>query len=40
MMKKILKKELLVLGIALIALICAAFSLNSSLNQLANKEQE
>ena len=40
MMKKILNKELLVLGIALIALICAALSLNSSLNQLANKEQD
>ena len=39
-MKKVFSKELIVLWIALAALICAAMSLNTSLNQLANKEQE
>ena len=39
-MKKVFGKELIVLWIALAALICAAMSLNTSLNQLANKEQE
>ena len=39
-MKKVFGKELFVLWLALAALICAGLSLNSSLNLLANKEQE
>ncbi len=39
-MKKLFRKELLVLWLALAALICAALSLNASLNRLAAKEQE
>lgn len=38
-MKKVFGKELIVLWISLAALICAALSLNDSLNQLAEKEQ-
>lgn len=37
-MKKIFSKDLIVLWISLAALICAAISLNSSLNQLSEKE--
>ncbi len=37
-MKKIFRKDVLVLIIALVALIIAAVSLNSSLDQLVNKE--
>ena len=37
-MKKTVTRELIVLMIPLIALICAAINLNSSLNQLAEKE--
>jgi len=37
-MKKIFSKELIVLWISLAALIIAAISLNSSLNQLVSKE--
>ena len=40
MKKKTKKMDLIVLWIALAALICAALSLNRSLNQLINKEQE
>ncbi len=39
-MKKIFSKDLIVLWISLGALICAALTLNTSLNLLANKEQE
>lgn len=39
-MKKVFSKELIVLWISLAALICAALSLNTSLNRLANKEEE
>lgn len=39
-MKKVFSKELLVLWLSLAALICAALNLNTSLNQLANKEEE
>ena len=39
-MKKIFSKELIVLWLSLAALICAALSLNSSLNLLAKKTQE
>ncbi len=39
-MKKVFTKDLLVLWIALAALICAALSLNRSLNLLVEKEQE
>ena len=39
-MKKIFSKELIVLWLSLAALICAALSLNSSLNLLATKTQE
>ena len=39
-MKKIFKKDLIVLWISLAALICAAITLNSSLNLLVNKEEE
>ena len=39
-MKKVFGKELVVLWISLAALICAAMSLNASLNQLAGKEQD
>ncbi len=38
-MKKVFSKELIVLWLSLAALICAALSLNGSLNQLADKEQ-
>lgn len=38
-MKKVFTKDLLVLELSLFALICAAMSLNSSLNQLTDKEQ-
>ena len=38
-MKKIFKKDLIVLFISLAALICAAIALNSSLNLLADKEE-
>ena len=37
-MKKVFSKELIVLRVSLAALVCAAISLNSSLNQLAGKE--
>ena len=37
-MKKVFGKELFVLWIALAALICAALSLNDSLNQLVDNE--
>ena len=37
-MKKIFGKDVLVLVIALVALIIAAVALNSSLNQLVNRE--
>ncbi len=39
-MKKIFSKELIVLWLSLAALICAALSLNSSLNLLAKTKQE
>ena len=39
-MKNILKKDVIVFGLSLAALICAAISLNNSLNELENKEQE
>ena len=39
-MKKIFNKELLVLWLSLAALICAALSLNSSLNLLAKTKEE
>lgn len=39
-MKKTFNKDLFVLWFALAALICAALSLNSSLNKLVNSEQE
>ena len=39
-MKKVFSKELLVLWLSLAALICAALSLNTSLNLLGKKEQE
>ena len=39
-MKKVFGKELIVLWVSLAALICAALSLNTSLNQLVGKEQE
>ena len=39
-MKKVFGKELIVLWISLAALICAAMSLNASLNQLVGKEQD
>ena len=39
-MKKLFRKELIVLWLALAALICAALSLNASLNRLADREQE
>lgn len=38
-MKKVFSKELIVLWISLAALIVAALSLNTSLNQLVSKEQ-
>lgn len=38
-MKKVFGKELIVLWISLAALICAALSLNDSLNQLTDTEQ-
>ena len=38
-MKKVFGKELIVLWISLAALICAALSLNASLNELTDKEQ-
>lgn len=39
-MKKGIGKEVIVLWLSLIALICAALSLNTSLHQLENKEQD
>ena len=39
-MKKVFSKELIVLWLALAALICAALSLNASLNLRAGREQE
>lgn len=39
-MKKVFTKELIILWIALAALICAALSLNASLNLLADKGKE
>lgn len=39
-MKKVFGKELVVLWISLAALVCAAMSLNTSLNQLVSKEQD
>ena len=39
-MKKVFSKELIVLCISLAALICAALSLNTSLNLLVSKDQE
>ncbi len=39
-MKKVFTKDLIVLWIALAALICAALSLNTSLNLLVGGEQE
>ena len=39
-MKKVFTKDLLVLWVALGALVCAALTLNSSLNKLASKEQK
>jgi hypothetical protein len=39
-MKKLFSKELIVLWLALAALICAALSLNTSLNQFASNESE
>ena len=39
-LKSVFGKELFVLWFALAALICAAMSLNSSLNQLVDREQE
>jgi len=38
-MKKVFGKEMIVLWVSLAALVCAAISLNDSLNQLAEKEQ-
>ncbi|MDO5476869.1 MAG: hypothetical protein Q4F43_07135 [Eubacteriales bacterium] len=38
--KNTFTKDLFILWLALAALICAALKLNSSLNQLAGKEQE
>ena len=38
-LKSVFGKELFVLWFALAALVCAAMSLNSSLNRLADKEQ-
>ena len=38
-LKSVFGKELFVLWFALAALICAAMSLNSSLNQLVDREQ-
>lgn len=37
-MKKVFTKDLFILWFALAALICAALTLNSSLNKLAEKE--
>ena len=39
-MKKVFGKELFVLWLALAALICAALSLNNSLNQLITMKEE
>ena len=39
-MKKVFTKDLIVLWIALAALICAALSLNTSLNLLVSGEQK
>lgn len=39
-MKSLFSKDMIVLWISLAALTCAALSLNESLNQLENKEQE
>ena len=38
-MKKVFGKEMIVLWVSLAALVCAAISLNDSLNQLAENEQ-
>ena len=38
--KSVFRKELFVLWFALAALICAALSLNTSLNQLAGKDEQ
>ena len=37
-MKKLFKKDLIVFWVSMAALICSAVALNSSLNQLVNKE--
>lgn len=39
-MKKVFSKDLIVLWVSLIALICAAISLNGSLNKLTEKETD
>lgn len=39
-MKNNLAKDLLVLGVSLVALICAAVALNDSLKSLANSDQQ
>lgn len=39
-MKSLFRKEVLVLGLSLAALVCAAVALSDSLDQLENKEQE
>ena len=39
-MKKIIGKEMIVFWVSLAALVCAAISLNDSLNQLAEEEQD
>lgn len=38
-MKKVFLEDLIVLWIALFALVCAAISLNNSLNELAGRDQ-
>lgn len=38
-MKKIIKKDTIVLWISLAALVCAAINMNASLNRLVEKEQ-
>ena len=39
-MKKIIKREHIVLWIALAALVCAAINLNASLNRLLEKDRK
>ena len=39
-MKKIIGKEMIVFWVSLGVLVCAAISLNDSLNQLAEEEQD